>query len=131
MQYLQVEIVGRVASKKNSKRAFFNKRMGRIMVLSSASYEKFKNDALKQLGFYQVGVQAPYRVDYRFEMRGKGATDGDNMEASINDVLQEAGILDDDKNILKWGGEKVLNSKEYRTIITIQSLNLDNGVDTK
>lgn len=119
---MEVVILGRVASKKNSKRAFFNKRMGRMMVLNSASYEKFKKDALSQLRQWAASVPGPYRMDYCFEMRGKGATDGDNMEASINDVLQEAGIIDDDKNILKWSGEKVLNAKEYRTTVRISTI---------
>ena len=52
-------------------------------------------------------------------MKGKGATDGDNMESAIFDILQESGVIEDDKHILQCLWTKVLNNKDYETLITI------------
>jgi len=115
---ITIEITGRVISKKNSRRHFRNRRTGGRIVMPSEAYMEFKEDALAQIcGF--PGLKPPYGINYRFEMKGKGATDVDNMMASINDILQDAGIIEDDKHVITGGFDKVLESKDYKTILQI------------
>ena len=119
---INIIITGRVASKKNSKRIFM--RGGRRIVLCSVAYERYLKEALTQITKKyksQSKVDSPYEVHYVFKMRGKAGTDVDNMVASINDILQEAGILDDDKNVMKIIAVKLPQQEEYLTEVKVIS----------
>lgn len=113
------EILGRVASKKNSRRTFMSH--GHMVNIPSVAYEKFKKDVLLQLGMFVSPIPSPYTVRYLFEMKGKLSSDVDNMMASINDVLMDANIIDDDKNILKGSFEKTAGHKEFKTYVEVIS----------
>lgn len=111
-------IHGRVASKKNGWKPIV--RGKRVMMVPSNAWNKFEKDALKQLELAKdFGLKPPYSAQYRFELRGKGNIDLDNLVAGINDVLEKAGIIENDRQILHIQAEKVLNCEEYLTWISI------------
>ena len=122
---LVLVLKGRVPSAKNSRRIF--RVRGRTISLKSKAYELFSNEALIQIQDqlpknhpdYQFPLTPPYQVRLEFRMKGKGATDGDNMESAIFDILQESGVIEDDKHILQCLWTKVLNNKDYETLITV------------
>lgn len=120
---IRLEIKGRVYVKKNSRRIFTNNRTGRIVNLPSKKFEEFKEETLDYIselfGCNPIFPSPPYRVNYIFEMKGSGATDVDNMIASINDIIQEAGIIEDDKFIMSGEFKKVPKCGDYKTIIEI------------
>lgn len=121
-------ISGRVISKKNSKRIAFNRRTGRPLLVSSHSYKDFSEEATAELteqlykakarGF-RFPLQAPYSLDFTFLLKGVSSTDIDNMITSVCDVLQDAGIIDDDKNVVSISARKHNGQPEYKTAITI------------
>lgn len=115
---MNITIPGRVPSKKNSKRIF--RRGGRTIVLPSEGYERWKKQALKVIK--KKLIPSPYYVTYIFRMKGKARSDLDNMIASVNDVLQDAGVLDDDNNILEIEASKQGEEEEYKTEIFIETL---------
>ncbi len=114
------EILGRIASKKNRRRTFMYH--GRMINIPSVAYEAFKKESLSQLGTYAQPLPSPYTVRYLFEMKGKMSSDYDNMMASINDILMEANIIDDDKNIMKGEFEKLQGKEGFRTYVELVSL---------
>ena len=118
---IRLEITGRVAPKKNSRKMRVNFRHGYHYTVPSDAFEAYKehflDEAVKQ--YDGAPLKPPYFIQYTFHMKGKGATDGDNMEGSINDLLQDAGIIENDKDILEWHGKKILKAKEYVTVIEI------------
>lgn len=118
---ITLKIDGRVAPKKNSRKMRVNFKYGYHYTVPSDRFEEYKDSFLKQVAKQYDGepMKPPYCVEYTFFMRGKGATDGDNMEGSINDLLQDAGVIQNDKEIIEWHGRKVLKSKEYVTIVEI------------
>lgn len=120
-----IEIKGRVFSKKNSR--ILTRRGGYITSLPSRAFERYRKDAIRQIG-EQPQIKPPYEVIYLFEMKGLGSTDIDNMIAGINDILQEAGILTDDKHILKIKAEKLIGAEEYRTQAWIKTIQKDKEV---
>ena len=124
-KFLELTIQGRVPSAKNSRRIF--RVRGRTISLKSKAYERFSSEAaiqvreqlLKEHPDYQLPMAPSYLVFIEFYMKGKGATDGDNMESAIFDLLQDTGVIEDDKHILQCVWTKQLGAEEYKTIITI------------
>ena len=137
MNSLTLTIDGRFIAKKNSRRSLKNRRTGKMFSAPSEAFEAYKVSAIRQIKNqtrkqirYEVNlldtadligrvsapqklceVPPPYRVDYLFNVKGKGRIDVDNAMASINDILQEAGIIDDDTNILEGFFEKSMGQK--------------------
>lgn len=117
-----MKIRGRVASKKNAKRLIRSR--GRIIPISSKAWMAFEKSALEQLGYLgeAIKLKPPYKIDYEFYMRGKGATDLDNMIAGINDILEKGGLIGNDKHVHEIQATKYLDSKEYETVVRIYEL---------
>lgn len=127
---ITLTIDGRVISKKNSKRIVSNYRTGRAFLISSKGYESFKDDAVADLTaqMYQLKTQGhdfplagPYKLTCNFLLKGKSTTDLDNMLASVCDILQDAGIIDDDKDVLELHATKKNNAPDYKTTVVIAS----------
>lgn len=66
----------------------------------------FEQNALMQLNaqlhsirkYHKLPLTAKLRVEYTFEVSG-WEKDGDNMEKTINDILQKSGVIKNDKQI--------------------------------
>lgn len=121
---LTFKVEGRVASKKNSKRILRNRYTRQTFIGSSKAFMAFEADLLPKLEFYALKgnrFKPPYVASYLFEMKGKAGTDLDNMIASINDIMQKSGIIEDDKFIERFvePTEKVAGCKDYLATITI------------
>jgi Holliday junction resolvase RusA-like endonuclease len=91
------------------------------VVLPSNAYLKFEKDALEQLRKIKYKYRSDVDVSYTFTYKGKLWTDVDNAIAGLNDILQKAGVLDDDKQI-KSGTFIVNTGKDWKTDIEISSL---------
>jgi Holliday junction resolvase RusA-like endonuclease len=121
MLKIYLKINGRVISKKNSRRIFA--KHGRIINIPSGAYARYKDSALNQLAEQITNtIQPPYKIDYLFEMKGAISNDFDNMITSINDILQDANIIENDKYIRKGTYEVTTGNKEFTTYIDIESL---------
>ena len=118
MGELSIRLIGRPASKKNSR---VNLPDGRSF--PSKAYRNFRKSALEELKNYNLLPGFPLKevvlVNYTFYQKGKYEQDNDNAEGSINDVLQEAGIIVDDKIIKNWAGKIIPNSPDWLTEVQI------------
>jgi Holliday junction resolvase RusA-like endonuclease len=114
-----ITIYGRPISKKNSKQVINIK--GRLIPISSKAYRQFEKDALKQMVSVKQ-VASPYMVRYVFHMKGRMDADIDNLIAGINDILQEAGWINDDKNIRAIDAIKIPLCDEWKTVISIKTI---------
>lgn len=120
MKSITIVLLGRVASKKNSKRVIC--RGNKPTVLSSKAYERFRKYAKKQImqQFFDDPIDGDICVSYDFCVKGRYDIDIDNAIASVNDVLQESGVIIDDANITHI--EKAMkkrNCEDWITKITI------------
>jgi len=93
----------------------------------SAAFEWYKTDALasilpKRAKLKRECPKPPYSVRYVFRMKGAAATDLDNMVASINDILQDAGIIADDIDIEHIEAWKIPGCDRYETNISLDKL---------
>ena len=120
---IQLKIAGRVISKKNGRNLFI--RNGRQMNLPKKSYKAYEASAIEQLRFYSLTtptITKPVRVYYNFYIKGKWDIDVDNAEASINDVLQKSGIIEDDALIYSTVTNKYRGAEECNTYLSIELL---------
>ena len=115
-----IEILGRPISKKRSYR---RSRNGGFYL--SDTYKNWQEQALWQLKNYKERHTGPIKIYYQFEMKGKLDTDLDNMVVSIDDLLEDAGIIDNDKNIVASETAKYHGFKKWRTILRIEELSDD------
>jgi len=122
MKKLLFEIIGRVISKKNSKRMMRNRRTGKMFPVSSTAYVKFKRNALKQIDEIDTRFDKPVHIDYLFCTKGKQKIDIDNAMASINDILEDAQILQNDSLIKSTYAKLEHGYTEWKTYIRIIEL---------
>jgi len=114
---MTITIQGRPSSKKNNKRTFYNKRTGRTYLFPSKSFMEFEKSALKQLVWYS-GYNIPEHTHVDFVFYQNGTQDSDNALNSIFDVLQEAGIVTDDKIFTDYSVKVFRKQKEWKTEIS-------------
>lgn len=121
MKTVEFTISGRPIVKKNNKQIFY--KNGKINVRSKKSYYDYRKIALEELEMlsYTIGkLEPPYQISYDFYMKGKEDSDIDNMIASINDILQDAGYITNDKQIISIGeSNKISGCREWQTNIKI------------
>lgn len=112
---MKITLLGRPISKKNNRRNFGHTS------LPSVAFEKFHHSAMAQLCYKGYPkFTNPVSIDYVFYMKGKLDTDIDNLQAGINDCLQDAGILEDDKLIVQCHAIKIAGKKDWLTEISIE-----------
>ena len=124
---MKITIVGRPASKKNSRRVFMHKYTHRMMNLPSQAYDNFRASAIpqiKQYMYYQTfkPFANPIKVDYIFYRKGKLKQDISNAMASIEDVMQDAGLIIDDELIQEGTFKRFSGCEEWKTEITITEI---------
>lgn len=86
-------IEGSVPSKKNQRQTFY--RNGRIINIPSKRYKEWHDNAMIQLKDLPT-FRPPYNMTLTFWMKDNRRTDLDNKVASVLDLLQDAGIIEDD-----------------------------------
>lgn len=119
---IKIIIEGRVISKKNHKVVGRNRYSGKQFFTSGKAWKNFEKDALSQLVMVRDVFAKNIKIDYKFYFKGNMFTDVDNAMAGINDILQLAGIIDDDKSI-KQGSFEIINCHtEWFTEIWIEQM---------
>lgn len=116
---LHLKISDRVIVKKNSKRFFF--RGKKPVIIPSKAYERFKNFAIAEImgQRYTVKFTGQVHISYTFYIKGKMDADIDNLIASINDVLQDASVLEDDRLVTSIEAKKIMGCRNFETEISI------------
>lgn len=110
-------ITGRPASKKNSRRNF-----GRVS-LPSLAYERFHTEAMGQL--LGKTPKDAYTGDVMLEIdlyiKGRLRQDWDNAAASIGDLLQDAGVIADDDQVVVGTVIKHRGAPDWKTEIRVSA----------
>lgn len=92
-------------SKKNNRPIFFNKKIRRPFLGKSKELRAFEKEAgslwkeqVKELGLKKP-LTTKLKVRYLFYYRGAQRADLCNLIVTLNDLAQDAGVIDDDKQI--------------------------------
>lgn len=118
-------IFGRFYAKKNSQRTIWHAYLKRMIVVYSANYTQWENDAIKQLGYCANGKMAndknrtknidfPIILKCHFYNYDNRVRDLSNYYEGIQDTLVKTGILKDDnfKIISGHDGSRMFVDKE-------------------
>lgn len=119
---MTLTLTGRVPTKKNHKRVFRNKYTGKITVTSSAAYEAWHEEAGKQLLPFRPSepMSGSISIAIHFKLKGRIDADVDNMMASVVDLLQDMGFLENDKQIVEAHLYKLSGYPDFSTVITLE-----------
>lgn len=108
-------IKGRPISKK---RAYLRSKNGGLYL--DSNYKNWRAYALLQLKKYKEKYTSDLAVTYTFQVKGRALFDLDNAVVGINDILQDAGILANDRQIIHITANKYYGFEEFVTIVDIE-----------
>ena len=95
MKSMAFFIKGSVPSKKNSRQVFV--KNGRMINIPSKRYKEWHDSAMWQLRELKIPkLESNYEIIMTFWMKDNRRTDLDNKVGSVLDLLQDAGIIEDD-----------------------------------
>jgi Holliday junction resolvase RusA-like endonuclease len=114
-------IPGQPATKKNSQVARCVK--GKPVVLQSKVYRAYEKAALKVLLTYQGECfQGPVEVSVLYWLKDNRRPDLNNLMAATADILEKAGVIRNDRDIISWDGSRIAGTSPHpRAEITIRS----------
>ena len=93
-----------------------------MIPISSKAYMAYEEAALWQLKKYKKKYKGELFVSYKICMKGKQDLDIDNAMASINDILEKSGIIENDKNIVDVKARKIRGSEKWCVYVDIVEL---------
>ena len=88
-------------------------------MISSSAYRKFEKSALAQIPPCKT-QKGDLVATYRFFIKGRYRVDLDNLIAGINDIMEKAGVIENDNNIMEILATKIGGCKDWKTIITLE-----------
>lgn len=78
------------------------------MILSSKAYREYEKECLKSLKQYQYeAIAYPVEVTASYFMPNRRKADLINLEEATADILEKAGIIENDNLILSWDGSRI------------------------
>jgi Holliday junction resolvase RusA-like endonuclease len=117
-----IKIPGRPVPKKNSMMARCVN--GKPLIIQSKNYREYEKMALLSLADYQgPRFNCPVQVKASYWLADNRRPDLNNLMAATADILEKAGILKNDRDIVSWDGSRIMGvSPEPRTEIVITSI---------
>ena len=120
---MEIVIQGQPRTKKNSSRIAF--RGNKRVLLPSEAYERYEKVALVQLARVQA-VHGPIAVRCCYYLQNRAHwPDLVGLLQATSDILQAAGVIDNDKYIVNYDGSMIagIDKDRPRAEITIQPIN--------
>lgn len=129
MPILKLVIQGRPITSKNSQQIVMNKKTGQRYVIQKKSYRTYSKDALFQIASQMNNNKIPYFNDTLVHLTAlyympnrKGWPDLMGLLQATCDILETAGAIDNDRNIVSLNGSKIvgLDKENARVEITLK-----------
>ena len=112
---IRFTVLGNPATKKNSSRIIYNKRIGRSMIIPSEVYTRYAKVFISQVPVdYRIGINKPIIARYLYYMQTRRIVDLVGLEQATNDLLVTAGVLQDDNSriVRSHDGSRVFYDKD-------------------
>lgn len=83
---------------------------GRPRLIQSKAYRQYESDCLKQLPPIEDGqaINQSMQISCLYYLKDKRKTDLTNLLAATHDILQKAGIIEDDALIVSVDGSRIM-----------------------
>ena len=105
---MKITLTGRPITKKNSQIPIITKT-GKRFIIQSKQYRAYEKDCLKQLMYLYRGITITGQISTKmlYYMPTKARPDLLNLEQATADILQKAGVIENDKNIYSFDGSRI------------------------
>ncbi len=100
------------------------RRKARSIPLPSKAFKAYERLALEQLAHYPSRHTGAVQITALYYLKTARRPDLNNLMGATADILQAAGIIDDDKNIVSWDGSRIagVDKERPRVEITIEKM---------
>lgn len=107
---IQLILWGRPMTKKTHQNIVTNKTTGKHMLIPSAANKQYENDCLRQItGAYRKNIQHNVTVHAHYWMKDRvGWPDLTGLMQATGDILQNAGVIANDRLITSWGNTRIV-----------------------
>lgn len=108
----RIVLFGRPITKKNHKAIGWATRKDGTRYkrpVNAKAYQEYQESCLWQLKQYRVRFTGPVRVTARYWMPNRrGWPDLLGLEQATADILEKAGIIEDDGLVVSWDGSRIM-----------------------
>jgi Holliday junction resolvase RusA-like endonuclease len=120
-QFEKIVIPGRPYTKKNSQQIYRNKYTGKPKIAQSDQYQNYETICLWYLKKYKEKFTGLIEITALYWMPNKQSwPDLLGLEQATADILQKAGIINNDRNILNWDGSRIAGIDKENPRVEIQ-----------
>lgn len=118
---MRIILKGQPITKKNHQQIMLNKTTGKRFVMQSGAYKLYEEDCLWQLKKY-----SNLKIDYKIQLTclyylaNARAPDLLNLLAATADILEKAGVITNDKNIVSFDGSRIVGTDENNPRVEIK-----------
>lgn len=117
----RIVLTGRPITKKNHQTIARNRRTGRPYVLQSERYRQYEEDCLKQLMACRARFAGPVRMKCLYWMPNRrGSPDLLGLLQATADILEEAGVIDNDRNVVSFDGSRIMGVDKQNPRVEIE-----------
>jgi Holliday junction resolvase RusA-like endonuclease len=103
-----ITLPGRPITKKNSQQIFINRSTGKPFITQSEQYKQYENECLWRLKGQAVGIRENVHLVCQYWLPNKrGWPDLVGLIQSTQDILEKAGVLLDDKQVVSLDGSEI------------------------
>jgi len=108
--FLRIVVPGQPFTKKNSQRIIVNRRTGKPLILPSKRYREYADAACLHLKAQYRGpaLEGPVTVCAVYYLASRSRwPDLVGLLQATGDILEEAGVITNDRNIVSWDGSRI------------------------
>jgi Holliday junction resolvase RusA-like endonuclease len=116
----RIVLTGRPITKKNHQTIARNRRTGRPYVLQSERYRQYEQDCLWQLKTCQERFAGPVRMKCLYWMPDRRKPDLLGLLQATADILEEAGVIDNDRNVVSFDGSRIMGVDKQNPRVEIE-----------
>ena len=131
----RLTLYGQPVTKKNHQQMVTNKATGRMFPVQSKAYREYEHDCIRQItGDHKQQFVGRLNLCCRYWMTDRRQVDLLNLLAATSDILEKAGVVENDRNFVRVDGSEVagVDRERPRVEITITRLPGEaRGVQTK
>jgi Holliday junction resolvase RusA-like endonuclease len=112
---LKLVLPGQPFTKKNSQRIIVNRRTGKPLILPSKRYREYADAACRHLKAQYRGpaFEGPVEVCAVYYLASRSRwPDLVGLLQATGDILEEAGVITNDRNIVSWDGSRIAGVSE-------------------
>ncbi|MBW2084462.1 MAG: RusA family crossover junction endodeoxyribonuclease [Deltaproteobacteria bacterium] len=123
---VEITLPGRPMSKKNHQQIWRNRKTGKPFVVQSEQYQNYETECLWHLKKYRGPCfTGPVRLKCEYWMPTRQKPDLVGLIQATQDILQKAGIIRDDQDVMRLDGSKIVGVDRENPRVEIEIIKIE------